>query len=64
VRCVGARISLQVAQPENEWRVNVVYPGSERILVSFTMGDEEEAHRTQVSAVCSRGIPKFDVTTR
>jgi hypothetical protein len=63
VRCIGSRIQLQVAQPENEWRVHVEDNESERVSVSFSKGDHEEADRTEVKAECSRGVPDFDVKT-
>lgn len=62
VRCVGPRIRLQVAQPENAWRVRVD-TGSGRIEVTFQTGEEEEGSRkTEVTAVCRRGIPDFDIS--
>jgi hypothetical protein len=64
VRCMGTGIRLQVAQPENEWRVHVDTQ-SVRIVVTFRTGDEEEGTRqTEVAAVCSRGIPVFDISNR
>jgi hypothetical protein len=63
VRCVGARIQLQVAQPENDWRVQVEDTEPRRVVVSFTEGDEEESHRTRVTAACNQGAPEFDVKT-
>jgi hypothetical protein len=62
VRCIGPRIRLQVAQPENGWRVHVD-TGSGRIAVTFSTGDDEEGtRRTNVSAVCDRGIPDFAIS--
>lgn len=63
VRCIGSRIQLQVAQPENEWRVHVEDTESGRVSVSFSKGDDEESNRTEVKAACSRGVPDFDVKT-
>jgi len=64
VRCIGTGIRLQVAQPENDWRVHVDYAESGRILVTFRTSDEEETRQTQVTAVCNRGIPVFDISNR
>jgi hypothetical protein len=62
VRCMGTGIRLQVAQPENGWRVNVDGAESGRIVVTFRTGEEEETRQTRVTAVCSRGIPVFDIS--
>jgi hypothetical protein len=61
VRCSGATIALQVAQPENDWRVNVDTPGGQQIVVSFRGNEENPDSRTAVSAVCTNGTPVFTV---
>jgi hypothetical protein len=61
-RCLETGIRLQVAQPENGWRVNVDGAESGRIVVTFRTGEEEETRQTRVTAVCSRGIPVFDIS--
>ena len=63
-RCLGTGIRLQVAQPENGWRVQVDYAGSRHIIVTFRTGEEEETRQTQVAALCNRGIPVFDISNR
>jgi hypothetical protein len=59
VQCTGTSIRLQVAQPENGWRVHVETSAAGRIVVSFRTGDEEEARVSQVTAVCVNGAPVF-----
>jgi hypothetical protein len=61
VRCAGATIALRVAQPENDWRVNVDTPGGQQIVVSFRGNEENPDSRTAVSAVCTNGTPVFTV---
>lgn len=63
VRCLGSRIQLQVAQPENEWRVHVEDSEPGRVVVSFTQSDDEESHLTRVTATCNQGIPDFTIKT-
>lgn len=63
VRCLGSRIQLQVAQPENEWRVRVEDSEPGRVVVSFTQGDDDESHGTRVTATCNRGTPDFNINT-
>ena len=64
VRCTGPAIGLRIAQPQNEWRVQVETYGTRQIHVTFTSGDEESVSRTEVSAECVEGTPTFRVTTR
>ena len=59
VRCIGERIQLRIAQPENEWRVQVEKTGPSEVEVVFRPGDEEHRGGTKVTAVCVGGTPVF-----
>lgn len=59
VRCTGDVIALRVAQPDNQWRVLVDTSQPGQISVTFTSGGEEVPSRTQVTAVCTNGVPAF-----
>ena len=61
-RCTGATIALRIAQPENDWRVQVDASGGQQIAVSFQTGQEDAVTQTQVTAVCENGAPTFTVT--
>ena len=62
VRCTGTAIALRIAQPANDWRVRVDTTGPGQIVVSFQRGEEDSPSTTQVTAVCTDGIPAFSVT--
>lgn len=63
VRCTGTVITLQSAQPENEWRVHVETSTTQVIEVAFRKGDEEDGTRTtRVTALCTNGTPSFKVS--
>jgi hypothetical protein len=64
VRCTGAVIALRVAQPDNQWRVLVDTSQPGQILVTFTSGEEEDQHKTQVMSVCTNGTPAFSSNNR
>lgn len=61
VRCTGATIQLRIAQPSNGWRVEVERSGPVNVEVGFQLGDNEDAGKTNVKAVCSAGTPVFTV---
>ncbi|HZX99511.1 MAG TPA: hypothetical protein VFE92_08495 [Dermatophilaceae bacterium] len=61
-RCTGATIALRIAQPQNDWRVQVDASGGQQIAVSFQTGEDDSARNTQVTAVCQNGAPTFTVT--
>jgi len=61
VRCTGATIQLRIAQPSNGWRVEVERSGPVEVEVGFQLGDNEDAGKTHVIAVCSAGTPVFTV---
>jgi len=61
VRCTGATIQLRIAQPSNGWRVEVERSGPVEVEVGFQLGDNEDAGKTNVKAVCSAGTPVFTV---
>ena len=63
VRCTGAAVELQSAQPEFNWRVHVDTPNTGQIDVTFQQGDEESQSRSQVRAVCTNGTAAFTVTS-
>jgi len=62
VRCTGTAIALRIAQPANDWRVRVDTTRPGQIVVSFQRGEEDSPSTTQVTAVCTDGIPAFSVT--
>jgi hypothetical protein len=61
LRCTGAKIDLRTAQPDNDWRVQVVRSSAGRIAVTFHSDDDEGSGRTQVTAVCAKGAPVVQV---
>ncbi|MHB8186907.1 MAG: hypothetical protein ACYDDU_12660 [Dermatophilaceae bacterium] len=61
VRCIGASITLRIAQPDNGWRVELDASETANVQVTFKRGDTESAAETQVTAVCSAGTPVFTV---
>jgi hypothetical protein len=62
VRCVGANITLRIAQPDDGWRVEVDAERAGQVGVTFQRGDEEAGARTHVSTVCRAGTPAFTVS--
>jgi hypothetical protein len=61
VRCIGADLTLRIAQPDNGWRVELDRSDSGDVQVTFKGGDSEASPETQVTAACSAGTPVFTV---
>lgn len=61
VRCIGADLTLRIAQPDNGWRVELDRSDSGDVQVTFKGGDGEASGETQVTATCSSGTPVFTV---
>jgi hypothetical protein len=57
VECQGPRISLQGAQPNAGWSIDVDDSGPDKVRVDFESGER----RTRVMAECVGGTPRFDV---
>jgi hypothetical protein len=57
IRCTGDKIELRIAQPDNDWSVQVVRSGAGQIEVTFHSEDEEAARSSRVTAVCTDGAP-------
>ena len=60
VQCVGSRISLVSATPNDGWRVEVDERGPAEVEVEFKTGGEDE-REVKVRARCVGGAPKFTV---
>ena len=58
VRCVGGRIALRFAQPENGWSVEVGSSGPVEVQVTFKRTGAPGG-QTQSTAGCERGTPAF-----
>jgi hypothetical protein len=61
-RCVGSRISLVSASPNNGWRIDVEGRGPQEVEVEFETGGDNE-RRTKVEGRCADGIPRFEAET-
>lgn len=59
VECQGPRISLQGAQPNTGWSIDVDDRGPDKVRVDFESNNGER--RTRVMAECVGGTPRFDV---
>jgi hypothetical protein len=57
VECRGASISLQGAQPNTGWSIDIDERGPEEVRVDFDSGER----RTRVQAQCVGGSPRFSV---
>ena len=64
VRCIGADLTLRIAQPDNGWRVELDRSDSGDVQVTFKGGDGEASPETQVTATCSAGTPVFTVDNK
>ena len=64
VRCIGADLTLRIAQPDNGWRVELDRSDSGDVQVTFKSGDGEASGETQVTATCSAGTPVFTVDNK
>ena len=63
VRCIGADLTLRIAQPDNGWRVELDRSGPDVVQVAFQRGDTEAGGQTHVNAVCSAGTPVFSLAS-
>ena len=59
VECQGPKISLQGAQPNTGWSVDVDDRGPDKVRVDFERNNGEG--RTRVMAECVGGTPRFDI---
>jgi hypothetical protein len=59
VECRGASISLEGAQPNSGWSIEVERRGPEEVRVDFESNDGER--RTRVQSECIGGTPRFEV---
>lgn len=59
--CVGARISLRSATPNDGYRVETGSRGPQQVEVSFQGGDDRG--QAQVTGVCRAGAPVFGAQT-
>ena len=59
VECRGPSISLQGAQPNSGWSIEVDERGPEEVRVEFDSNDGDR--RTRVQSECVGGTPRFDV---
>lgn len=57
VECQGPSISLQGAQPNSGWSIDVDSRGPKEVRVDF----DNDERRTRVHAECVGGTPRFDV---
>ncbi|MEP7035353.1 MAG: hypothetical protein ABI934_07180 [Actinomycetota bacterium] len=64
VRCTGTRIQLRIAQPDDEWRVDVQKAGPDEVRVTFQRGHDGGEGGTSVRAVCVSGRPDFKVSSQ
>jgi hypothetical protein len=59
VECRGATISLEGAQPNSGWSIEVEERGPEEVRVDFESDDGDR--RTRVQSECVGGTPRFEV---
>ena len=59
VRCVGARIALRYAQPDNGWSVEVGSSGPQEVEVTFKRVGDGAGAETHSRALCQGGTPTF-----
>jgi len=64
VRCIGAALTLRIAQPDNGWRVELDRSDAGDVPVTFKNGDSEASGETHVTAVCTAGTPVFTVDSK
>lgn len=61
VECRGGSISLEGAQPNSGWSIEIDRSGPEEVQVDFESNDGDR--RTRVQAECVGGTPRFEVDT-
>ncbi|MGH3307498.1 MAG: hypothetical protein ACRDOX_07380 [Nocardioides sp.] len=59
VECRGATISLEGAQPNSGWSIEIDRRGPDEVRVDFESNDGDR--RTRVQSECVGGTPRFDV---
>jgi hypothetical protein len=59
VECRGATISLEGAQPNSGWSIEIDERGPEEVRVEFDSNDGDR--RTRVQAECVGGTPRFEI---
>jgi hypothetical protein len=61
VVCRGAAVSLDSAQPDSGFTIEVHERGPQRVEVRFEGRDEESDEESRVRATCRAGVPAFEV---
>jgi hypothetical protein len=61
VTCRGAAVSLDSAQPDSGFTIEVHERGPERVEVRFEGRGEEDDSKSRVRATCRAGVPVFEV---
>jgi len=63
VTCRGTSVSLDSAQPDSGFTIEVHERGPQRVEVRFEGRDDESDDKSRVRAGCAGGLPVFEVDT-